>query len=373
MKILITGAAVALPASMPLDCNVLFGDRILYVGPDKPDADVCINGEGLVLAPGFIDIHTHGCGGVDTMDGGDASCEISELVVKGGTTSFLPTTVTAPAQALHAALDGVRGGIPRAEGANILGAHVEGPFLSPRYKGAHEERFLALPDFRLIDGYADIIKIVTLAPELDGAKGFIESCVENDIICSIGHTGATCEQCANALEWGASSFTHAYNAMSPLSHRAPGTVGALLSSDAFAELICDNIHVAPPAQKILLAAKGNGKTILITDALRLCMAGDGPFTLGGLSGTVKNGRAELPDGTLAGSVLTMNAAVRNFRLNTGCELWEAVRCAATNPAELLGLTQKGRIAEGGDADLVLMTPECEIACTFINGEIKYKA
>lgn len=372
MKTLIKNTAVALPTAMLQNQNVLFDDKILYIGENTPEADVEIDGSGLVLAPGFIDIHTHGCGGSDTMDGGEAALNMSEWIIKGGTTSFLPTTVAATPENLHSVLDGVRAAKTQKSGANILGAHVEGPFLAPKYKGAHEEAVLIDPDFEIIRGYSDVVKVVTLAPELNGAKAFIEACSQNNIICSIGHTGATYDQCLTALDWGTKSFTHSYNAMSPLNHREPGTVGALLTSDVFAELICDNIHVAPPAQKVVYTSKGHTKTILITDALRPCMVGDGAFKLGNLPVVVANGRATLADGTLAGSILTMNKAVFNFMQSTGCELWQSIRCATANPAALLGLSHKGRVAVDCDADLVLITPDCEVVCTFVNGAAKYK-
>lgn len=371
MRTLIKNTAVALPTAMLQNQNVLFDEKILYVGNDTPEADSEIDGDGLVLAPGFIDIHTHGCGGFDTMDGSDAVLKMSEWIIKGGTTSFLPTTVAASPENLQSTLNDVRKAIPRALGANILGVHVEGPFLAVKYKGAHEEAVLREPDFGLISDYSDVVRVVTLAPELGSAKDFIEDCSRHNIVCSVGHTGATYDQCLTALEWGAKSFTHSYNAMSPLNHREPGTVGALLTTDAYAEVICDNIHVAPPAQKILFASKGHTKTILITDALSPCMVGDGSFKLGNLPVTVKNGRATLSDGTLAGSLLTMNKAVFNFARNTGCKLWQAIRCATVNPAALLGLHTKGRVAVGYDADLVLMTPECEVVRTIVSGAVRY--
>lgn len=371
MRTLIKNTAVALPTAMLQNQNVLFDEKILYIGEDTPEADTEIDGGGLVLAPGFIDIHTHGCGGFDTMDCGDAALKMSEWIIKGGTTSFLPTTVAATPENLHSALECVRAAKPRTLGANILGAHVEGPFLAVKYKGAHEEAVLREPDFGIISDYSDVVKVVTLAPELDGAKAFIEACSQHNIVCSIGHTGATYAQCLTALEWGAKSFTHSYNAMSPLNHREPGTVGALLTTDAFAEVICDNIHVAPPAQKILFVSKRHTKTILITDALSPCMVGDGSFKLGNLPVTVKNGRATLSDGTLAGSLLTMNKAVFNLSQNTGCDLWQAISCATVNPADLLGLRTKGRIELDCDADLVLMTPECEIVRTIVGGAVRF--
>jgi N-acetylglucosamine-6-phosphate deacetylase len=217
-----------------------------------------------------------------------------------------------------------------------------------------------------IEGYGDVVKIVTLAPELDGAMEFVNFCNDNGIICSIGHTAATFAQCLEALAWGAKSFTHSYNAMSPLNHREPGAVGALLTSNAYAELICDNIHVHPTAQKVLSDLKGN-KTVLITDALRACLTGEGKFTLGNLKGEVKDGAAFLDDGTLAGSVLTMNKAVANFMENTGCELHQAIYCATAAPAALLGLSGKGRIEQGFDADLVLLTKSFDVKTVFVGG------
>ncbi|MDR1736971.1 MAG: N-acetylglucosamine-6-phosphate deacetylase [Oscillospiraceae bacterium] len=360
---------IVTPDALVRTGSVLYNEKIISVGKPCPDGAEKIDGQGMTLWPGLIDIHTHGFGGRDTMDGGSAVAETAKQLPRYGVTAFLPTTVTAPPQAVRDALDGVKAAMSQGEGAQVLGAHLEGPFLEKTRKGAHDERFLCPPSAQWLDIIKGCVKIVTLAPELDGAEEFTRECARSGIRVSIGHTNASYELCEQAVSWGASSFTHIFNAMSPQTHRQPGAAGAALMLDCFAELICDNIHVVPAVQKMAFRLKP-AQLILITDSVMAAGLPDGDFTLGTVSGTVKDGAARLPDGTLAGSVLTMNKAVQNFLQSTGAAPWQAARFAAENPASLLGL-QKGRIQVGYDADFVLFDRDFQAKLTVSRGDAIY--
>lgn len=363
----IKNADIVLSDTVLRGSSLTYNEKILAIGEDAPEGAEILDGDGLTLWPGLIDVHTHGFGGRDTMDGGDAVAEIAKALPEFGVTGFLPATVTGSPETVFKALEGVKKAMVSGEGAQVLGAHLEGPFLEKTHKGAHDENFLCLPSLSWLDEIADTVRLVTLAPELDGAETFIKECLNRSIKCSIGHTGASFEQCAQAIHWGALSFTHTYNAMSPLSHRQPGAVGAAMYFDCFAELICDNIHVAPEVQTILFRLKPE-KLILITDAIMAAGLPDGGFTLGTMQGSVKNGEARLPDGTLAGSVLTMNIALRNFLANTGSSFPQASRFVSANPAELLGIgTFKGSLKPGYDADLVLFDSDFNATLSVVKG------
>ena len=256
-------------------------------------------------------------------------------------------------------------------GAAVLGCHLEGPFISEQVRGAHEARHLAQPVQGVPAEFRDVLKIVTLAPELAGAEELIAQCLKVGIKVAIGHTAATYEQAMDAVSGGASLFTHVFNAMPPLHHRAPGALGAALDSDAYCELIADNIHVHPAMQRLLARAKRADRIILITDST---MAGlpDGTYELHGQEVTVQEQAVRLPSGQLAGSALTLNRAVRNFIANTGLSLPKAVRLVTANPARLLGLSRrKGGLAVGMDADITVFDDNLEIRRTLVGGECAY--
>lgn len=356
---------------------VVFGDKIVQIIEEKEiknikDAEL-IDGQDMYLSPGFIDIHIHGCFGDDVMDGGeDTINNISKNIVKTGVTSFLPTTMTMNMDKIKKSLELIKKNKGKTDGAEILGAHLEGPFISSKFKGAQDEKYILNPSFDEIKEYKDIIKIVTMAPENSGSKDFIEKCRENDIVVSIGHSNATYEEARDAIESGASHITHTYNAMSPLHHRNPGVVGAGMLSCATCELIVDNIHVHPAAQEILLRMKGKEKLVLVTDAMRACLMPEGRYDLGGQEVIVKEGQARLENGALAGSVLTINTALKNFIENTGTPLADAVRMVTLNPAGVIGVQdRKGSIATGKDADLVIFDKDFNIKMAFVSGNLVY--
>ncbi len=335
-----------------------------------------IDANGSYVSPGFIDIHIHGSGGHDAMDGEvEAIKGLSEVIVKNGVTSFLPTTMTMDKDSIYKALDNIEYCKSlNLKGAKIIGAHLEGPFINKKYKGAQKEDFIIEPEYNFIEKYKDIIKLITLAPEKDVNFNFIREIREKtDISLSIGHSDATYEEAMEAISLGINSATHIFNAMNPLNHRKPGIIGAIFNSDIYCELIADTIHVNPAIFQILLKIKGKDKLILITDSMRAGCLKDGISELGGQKVIVKNNSARLEDGTLAGSILTLNMAVKNFMKNTNIKINEAVNMASLNPARNLRLDNKiGSIEIGKNADIIIFDDDFCVEQTIIEGQIVYK-
>lgn len=334
-----------------------------------------IDAQGNFISPGLIDIHIHGCKGSDTSDDNDTAIDVmSREVIKTGVTSFLPTSLTESRENITKILERVKTRMEHSQGANILGCHLEGPFINVKHKGAQDERYIIPPDFSLVENYTDVVRIISMAPELPGSMEFIDKCVENGIVVSIGHTDATYEQAVTAIKRGASHITHTYNAMTPLHHRNPGVVGAAMLEDGVScELIVDNKHIHPAAQRILLKMKGIDNITLITDAMRAAMMPNGEYLLGELNVYVKDGKAVLKDGTLAGSILTLNVAVRNFMKNTGLPIYDVIKAASLNQAKLLKVDNaKGSIKVGKDADIIVFDDDINIKYTFINGNNVYR-
>ena len=334
------------------------------------DAEV-IEAEGLYIAPGLIDVHIHGSGGKDTMDGTEEALKtISSTIAKNGVTAFLATTMTMGWDRISRALDQIRDCM-RLEmpGAQLLGAHMEGPFINVQFKGAQNSEYVIPQSWELVKEYRDVIKLVTLAPELPGAVEFISKLKENHIVVSMGHSAASYEEALKGVDAGVSHCTHLFNAMTGVHHRNPGVASVALSRDVICELIADNIHVHPGLFELVKKAKGVDKIALITDSTEAGGMADGEYSLGGQPIIVKNGAARLQDGTLAGSVLNLNKGLYNFYKNTDCELFEVFRMATVNPAKELGiLDKKGSIAEGKDADFFLMDKEFNVKATFVRGK-----
>jgi N-acetylglucosamine-6-phosphate deacetylase len=358
--------------------TVLFGDEIIQLMEGNElkglELEEVFDAAGRYLSPGFIDVHIHGCLGNDTMDDNESSLRnISKAIAATGVTAFLPTTMTMDFPMIEKSINRIRRLMKDVAGASILGCHLEGPFISDEYKGAQDGRYIRRPDFKSIKGMSDVIRIVTIAPEEEGAEEFIESCVSQDIIVAIGHTKASYEQAMRAIQKGASHITHTFNAMTPLNHRNPGVVGAAMDSSVVCELIADNIHVNPAIQRILLKVKGVEGIILVTDAMKACLLRDGEYDLGGQLVVVKNEEARLPAGNLAGSVLTLDKALRNFSANTGIGLVDAIKTVTENPARVLKLhDRKGSIAIGKDADFALFDESFSVYATFVKGEKVYE-
>ena len=338
--------------------------------------------DNAVVVPGFIDEHIHGADGADAMDGTkEALLKIAKAVASEGTTTFLATTMTQSPENIEKALTAVKEYVNDnvIEGAEVGGVHLEGPFISPKHIGAQPLEYVVHPDVETFKKYYEIsgktVKIVSLAPEQEGAEELVKFLKENNIVASIAHTGAKFTDCEKAVAFGMSNVTHTYNAQTGLHHRDAGVVGAALLMDELnAELICDTIHVSVPAIKLVIKNKPHNKLTLITDAMRAKHLPDGESELGGQLVIVKNGEARLVDGTLAGSVLKMNDAIKNVCQKAGVSFTDAIDFATINPARNLGIDDKvGSIKVGKRADLTVIDKETfEVLLTIRNGNIIYK-
>ena len=339
-----------------------------------------IDAKGAYIAPGLVDMHIHGYLGEDTSDGKfEGLVTMAEGIAKNGVTSWLPTTMTVSVAEINAALDAVRALMKAGEnedfkGARALGVNAEGPFINPKKKGAQAETNILAPNAELIVNNADVIRIFTLAPEMPGALECIKTVKEKtSIAASIGHTNATYDEAKAGIAAGASHVTHLFNAQTPLAHRDPGVVGAALLSDVTTEMICDDFHINPAVYPLVRGMKGD-KLVLITDCTRAGGLEDGEYTLGGQPIFVKGVECRLADGTIAGSVLKLNHAVRNFMNATGCPVWEAVNAASLTPARAIGVDdRKGSLEPGKDADIFLADDNFEVIATYIGGNKVYSA
>ncbi len=357
-----------------LDHILCYDERITRIVPaaefTAEGVDEVIDAAGAYVAPGFVNVHIHGCDGADTMDeDAGALARIAAFQARTGVTSFLPTTMTCAYDAVERALDRIRRAMTeKPHGARILGAHMEGPFISPAKKGAQDEQYILPPMFAKIAPYADVIKIITVAPEIIAEENFIESCCKSGIIVSLGHTAADYETACAAIARGASHITHLCNAMTGLNHRKPGMLGAALDTDANCELIVDNVHVHPAMQRIIYAAKRGAHIIPITDSMRACGLSDGVSELGGQRVYVKGTLATLADGTIAGSVLCMNDGLRILRENLGIAIPAIVEMATRTPAEELGVYgELGSLSVGKYADIAIFDEEFRIRRTIVGG------
>ena len=353
--------------------------RIAYIG-DEENIEPIFETDGIVV-PGFIDEHIHGAGGADAMDGTvEALQTISEFLAREGTAGFLATTMTQSPENITNALKAVKKVREKGEykGAEVLGVHLEGPFISPKHVGAQPLEYVATPDAELFDKYNEAsgnsIKIVTLAPEVEGGLGLVKHLSNIGVVASVGHTGGKYADVVNAVAAGATNVTHTYNAQTGLHHREAGVVGAAMLLDELnCEMICDTIHVSVPAIKLVIKNKPHDKYTLITDAMRAKGMPDGKSELGGQEVFVNNGKARLADGTLAGSVLKMNVAVKNLVEKAGVPFTDAIDFATYNPAKNIGvLNERGTIEVGKRADLTVLNSDFEVLYTLVNGKIVYK-
>lgn len=327
------------------------------------------------IAPGYIDIHVHGGGGADFMDADpEKVAVISVTHARHGTTGLLATTLTAPEEEILAAIRAVKAA--ENPGAQILGFHVEGPYVNLKYKGAQDPRYVRAPSIAEIDrwmaeGRPGDRWHITLAPEADGALAAIRHLIQRGAVVSAGHTDCTYEQLKAAQEAGLRHATHLFNAMRGLHHREPGTVGGALTLPGMTvELIADGVHVHPAAMALAVRARGAENVLLVTDAMEAAGMPDGEYYLGKLKTIVRSGEARLEDGALAGSVLTMDRAVRNMVNLVGVDLPTAVAMATLHPARLHGLAdRKGRLAPGLDADLVLLDRQLGVLATLVQGRV----
>lgn len=336
---------------------------------------------GMTVVPGFVDVHIHGAGGHDVMEGTDRALDrITSTVAIHGTTSIVATTVSAPIDDTCQSLEAIAGYIRKHEGpsesgraaAEIVGMHLEGPFISKAKRGVHPSESLAKPSVetlkKLLDAADGLVKIVTIAPELPGAIELIHAVVAAKIVAALGHTDANFEQARAAIQAGARHAVHVYNAMRPFDHRDPGIIGAILTDpEVTAEVIADGVHVSGPAIQVLIGCKGADTVLLVSDGTAATGMRDGSYRLGNFDVTMENGVCRNAEGKLAGSTLTLDRAIRNL-VAIGVPLQEAVRMATILPARRLGVAgKKGIIAIGADADLVALTPDLRVAGVMTRG------
>lgn len=350
---------IVLPNRIEKTAVLVFDKKIkgLINESEIPEGAEVISADGNYVCPGFVDIHIHGYAGADTSDGSaDGIKAIAEEIIKNGVTSFLPTTMTVSEEEINAAFASVRKVKESSKswnGAEILGVHAEGPFINSAKKGAQSEKNIKKPNINFVLDNADIIKLITIAPEVDDRHKFIKEISRNTgIAVSMGHTNATYDEAASAIADGISHATHLFNAMPPFSHREPGAVGAALSSDIYVELICDTFHIHPSLFGIVASVKGD-KLCLITDCTKAGGMPDGEYSLGGQKTFLRGVECRLADGTIAGSVLRMNEAIKNLLKYTSLEVFEAVAAASLNPARSIGIKNKGALEAGYDADIVI--------------------
>ena len=358
---------------------LLFTDKILALvrEEDIPSDVEVIDAEGGYVAPGFIDLHIHGYLGRDVCDASEESMRIiSKGLLENGVTGYLPTTMTVDMKTVEGAIDVCRKLMDEDDfdGSTILGVHAEGPFISASKKGAQDERFILKPDAEFVKNNADVIRIITLAPEEDDNFSAIRDIViDTDVVVSMGHTSADYKTAMDGVAAGVKHTTHLFNAMSLMTHRAPGVVGAALNSDVSCELIVDGYHVNSDLFDLVYKLKGR-KLCFITDCLPAGGLPEGEYTLGGAKIIYRDNICRLPDGTIAGSVLRLNKGVWNVYQNSNIPLYECVNCASLNPATTLGIEdQKGSLEVGKDADIVILDEEFNVKKTIIGGKVKYEA
>ncbi|MCC3146009.1 N-acetylglucosamine-6-phosphate deacetylase [Halanaerobium sp. Z-7514] len=366
---------IILPDKIIDNGAVIFAEKIKAVDSFFREKDYSglkvIDGGGAYLSPGFINIHIHGAGGMDTMEATTKSLnKISQYLIKNGVTAYLPTTMTMELEKIYNALDNIKKYLKNSNsGARVLGVHLEGPFINEAKKGAQSAEYIINPSTELFKDYLDIIKVMTLAVEKEGALEVIEKIHQRGIISSLGHSDAEYEEVMEAQNHGLSLITHLYNAMSGLHHRQAGIVGAALNSNISCEIIADGIHIDPAVIELTAKIKTADQLILVTDAMEASGLDEGEYNLGGQKVSVKNGSARLEDGTLAGSVLTMDQGVRNMLRFSNLELPEVIRMATYNPARLLNLDYKiGQIKVGLQADFVLLDKDLTVKDVYLKGE-----
>jgi N-acetylglucosamine-6-phosphate deacetylase len=378
MRTVIHGATCLTPVEELPDVVVVVdeGGTIAAVEPAGapiPGADRTVDASGTWLVPGLIDVHTHGGGGHDLMRADAATLDgFGRFLARHGVTAYLATTVSAERPDIDAVIDAVASASPDG-GARALGVHLEGPYLSHEHRGAQADAQLRSPD---PDEYgpwlaSGVVRLVTAAPEIDGGIALIDAATSAGVEIAIGHTSATYDETRVAADHGARQATHTFNGMRGLHHREPGAVGCVLTDPRLlAQLIVDGEHVHPAVVDLLVRCKGPQGTILVSDSIVAAGFDDGDYDIGPMRVHVRGGVSRTPEGGLAGSTLTLDAAVRNVRQFTGLPLHDCVAMATLTPARAMGWDRvRGTIEPGRIADLVILSPDLEVLATFVAGDL----
>ena len=374
---LLTPAKTLSPARL-----VVEGTHIAEVGTAEavriPTGAERVDASNLVVTPGFIDPHIHGCGGADVMDGTYESLNVvSRILARHGTTAFLPTTVSAPPDVLTSALEKLGGLMSKNfDGARPLGIHLEGPFISAYKRGTHKAGSVLAPNAELfaqwIRASGDSVRLVTIAPELEGIDSVIHVANDSGIVAAMGHSNATFEQASRGAGRGVCYAVHTFNAMRGFSHRDPGIVGEVLLSDRiFAEIITDGVHVDPAVVRLFARMKGKARVLLVTDAISATDMPDGRYVLGPDAVNVVNGVCLNAEGRLAGSTLTQDVALRNFVNWTDWSIEDAILGLTLNPSKALKLERKGVLEPGADADIAILDGQFRVMKTFVAGKLVF--
>ena len=384
-RLAVTAGRVMTPDRVILDGVVLVeGTKILEVGSRRAlrfsrDEFQVVGHSQQLLAPGFIDVHTHGAMGRDVMEGTDEALEvISRFLAGHGTTSFLATTVTASPIATLQAVEALGSQVDRPlPGARMLGLHLEGPFINPEKRGAHTAKYIRRPSTLIFDQLlacsSHQIKLMTVAPEVEGGLELIRFARAKGVVVSLGHSNATLEETMAAIALGAGNATHTFNAMRPFSHRDPGILGAVLTApEIWAELIADGVHVSPAAINLCIQCKSARRILLISDAVSATGMPEGQYRLSDIEITLSGGICRTREGQLAGSTLTQDQALRNMVRWSHLPLEAVLGMLTRNPAQSLGIAEsKGTLAEGRDADMVLLDRNLRVNTTIIQGEVSH--
>ncbi len=380
--IIIRGTLLTPFETIPGGTVVVEGGKIIHVGGGDAEASGRVYDFGdSFVAPGLIDLHTHGGSGFDVMDASPEALDgVARHLAAGGVTSFLSTTYSAPLDDLKAAARAVRMSMERGtRGAEVLGLHLEGPYLNPARRGAQNPAHIRPPS---IEELAEIVKeaggavrVVTLAPEIDGALEVAAWLASVGVTASAGHTDATYEEMEAAVDAGVRHVAHLFNGMRPFHHRDPGAAGAALTDGRVTvELIADGVHLHPGALSLAAAAKGVGKTALVSDSISPAGLPDGEYLFGGLRVRLRGGRCLLESGALAGSTIRLCDAVRNMVELVGVPMAEAVEMASSTPAAIIGMAdRKGRLEPGMDADLTVLDRDFSVLLTVVGGRVVHEA
>lgn len=380
MRTIIQGGTILTPSETKEDHTIVIENgSIADVTAESVAArndDELIDASGFWVTPGLIDLHIHGSGGYDTMTAsGDAFQGMARFLAQHGVTTFLPTTVSADGRAIGNVLGAALKLSDPYAVATIAGIHIEGPFLNPNNLGAQPPEAVRQPDLDELQRWISdrIVRLITIAPEVEGALTFIERAVEAGIKIALGHTSASYEQFSQAIDAGASQSTHTFNSMSALHHRHPGPIGAILTDDRiFAQVIVDGVHLHPAVVDLIIRTKGINRVILISDAISATGMDDGEYDLGGHLVIVDNGIARIQAGNLAGSTLTLDQALRNVVQFTNLGFEEALQMATVVPANAMRWWNKGTLVPGADADIVIFNRDLEVEMTIVGGKLVFQ-